>query len=201
LHTALFSTWLENRTLLVGEGLEQAGGNKLDYHFDGFEHDLERFPHDDAGNYIRDIDKLITDETARYIKAKGPDLSWVYLEYTDDIGHKYGDSPEMTEAIQLMDEQVGRIWVAIKSRQQAYEEDWLILITTDHGRGELTGRTHGGQSERQRTTWIVSNSDSLNARFNDMPAVVDILPSIAVHLQLEIPENIRHQLDGKSFID
>src|SRR5690349_20980321 len=32
--TAVFSTWLDNRTKLIGEGLEQAGAIKLDYSFD-----------------------------------------------------------------------------------------------------------------------------------------------------------------------
>jgi len=36
LHTAIFSTWEDNRTKLIGEGLPEAGGHKLDYHFDGF---------------------------------------------------------------------------------------------------------------------------------------------------------------------
>ena len=77
----------------------------------------------------------------------------------------------------------------------------MILITTDHGRDEKTGQNHGGQSERERTTWIVTNNDHLNARFYELPGIVDILPSIATHLKLEIPANIRDQLDGRSFID
>ena len=77
----------------------------------------------------------------------------------------------------------------------------MILITTDHGRDDVTGQTHGGQSERERTTWIVTNNNNLNTHFDDLPAIVDILPSIATHLQLEIPANIRDQLDGQSFID
>ena len=87
LHTAIFSTWTDNRTKLIGDGLEKAGGNKLDYAFDGFELDTERFPHDLLANYIRAIDDLVTDEAARYVESDGPDLSWVYLEYTDSVGH------------------------------------------------------------------------------------------------------------------
>jgi len=73
-------------------------------------------------------------------------------------------------------------------------------VTTDHGRDAATGKDHGGQSERERTTWIVTNSVSLNEHFTDTPAIVDILPSIAAHLELEMPAEIREQLDGRSFI-
>src|SRR5690606_36396379 len=33
--TAVFSTWLDNRTKLLGEGLPQTGTLKIDYSFDG----------------------------------------------------------------------------------------------------------------------------------------------------------------------
>ncbi len=201
LHTAIFSTWLENRTRLVGDGLPEAGGNKLDYHFDGFEHDTERFPHDLDRTYIRNIDELVTDETARHLGETGPDLSWVYLEFTDDVGHAFGDSPQQRYAVTLMDGNIGKIWDAVKKRQEAQDEDWLVVVTTDHGRDEKTGKDHGGQTERERTTWIVTNSDNLNDRFMNMPAVVDILPSIVNHMDLSMPTEIMEQLDGQSFID
>ncbi len=200
LQTAIFSTWTDNRTKLIGDGLEEAGGNKLDYAFDGFELDLERFPHDLLHDYIRNIDELVTDEAARYVESDGPDLSWVYLQYTDDMGHGYGDGPVVTAAVEHMDGQIGRIWNAVQKRQQKYNEDWIILITTDHGRDANTGQSHGNQTERERTTWIVTNSDDLNERYYQTPAIVDILPSIATHLRLDIPANIRDQLDGQSFI-
>ena len=201
LHTALFSTWLENRTRLVGDGLPEAGGDKLDYHFDGFEYDTERFPHDMLRTYIRNIDDLVSSEAARYVAEHGPDLSWVYLEFTDDVGHALGDSPEQTAAVGIMDGNIGKIWNAVKKRQDAHNEDWLIIVTTDHGRDPVTGKDHGGQTERERTTWIVTNSNKLNENFTNTPAIVNILPSIVSHMRLGMPQEIRSQLDGRSFID
>jgi predicted AlkP superfamily pyrophosphatase or phosphodiesterase len=201
LQTAIFSTWEDNRTKLIGDGLAAAGGNKLDYHFDGLELDEERFPPDEEGEYIRAIDELVATDAARYISEYGPDLSWVYLQHTDDIGHFYGDSPQQVEAVQLMDQRVGAIWDAAKRRQMSDGEDWLVVVTTDHGRGAASGRDHGGQTERERTIWIATNSKRLNARFNEMPGIVDILPSIASHMNLRMPESVLMQLDGRSFID
>ena len=60
LRTALFSTWTDNRTKLLGDGLTEAGGKKLDYYFDGCEHDTDRFPHDELRDYIRNIDHLLS---------------------------------------------------------------------------------------------------------------------------------------------
>ena len=123
------------------------------------------------------------------------------MQYTDDVGHAVGDSQLQTWAVELMDERVGGIWDAVKERAAEYNEDWLIVVTTDHGRDAETGRSHGKQSERERTTWISTNSTRLNDNFNDLPGIVDILPSIVAHLGLTMPENIQAQLDGQSFID
>ncbi|MEC8740225.1 MAG: alkaline phosphatase family protein [Pseudomonadota bacterium] len=201
LSTALFSTWEDNRTKLLGHGRPEAGGDKLDYYFDGFENDEQRFPHDEAREYIRQIDDLVSREAARYLAEHGPDLSWVFLEFTDDIGHLYGDGDEMAAAITLMDTNVGRIWRSVQARQQAEDEDWLVLITTDHGRDALTGKSHGGQTDRERTIWIATNSTALNEHFRNLPGIVDILPSILTHLEIAVPQAVSEQFDGKSFID
>ena len=158
-------------------------------------------PHDLMAHYIRDIDEVVTAEAAKHISTEGPHLSWVYLQYTDDIGHRYGDGPEMAAAVRVIDDQVGRIWSAIENRKEMHNEDWMIVVTTDHGRDVATGRNHGEYSERERTIWIVTNSADLNSHFEEQPAIVDILPSIATHLDLDMPENIRDQLDGRSFVD
>ncbi len=99
--TAIFSTWLDNRTKLIGEGLEETGHLKLDYHFDGFELDSLTYPHDEDKRYIFNIDNLVSYEAAHYLKTSGPDFSWVYLEYTDDIAHRFGDGPEMDRAVEI----------------------------------------------------------------------------------------------------
>ncbi len=200
LHTAIFSTWLDNRTKLLGEGLPQAGALDIDYSFDGFELDEEKFPHDPEKRYILAIDDYVSTEAARYIRDVGPDLSWVYLEYTDDVGHRYGHSPEYEDAIRKADAQVGRVWQAIQYRQQHADENWMIVVTTDHGRDSVSGKGHGGHSIRERTVWIVTNGKNLNPRFRNQPAAVDIMPTLARHLGLKIPERLACELDGVPFI-
>jgi hypothetical protein len=200
LKTAVFSTWLDNRTKLIGEGLDPAGKITLDFKFDGLEHDTVRFPHDSAGLYMQRIDDAVSEEAARIISTESPDLSWVYLEFTDDMGHRFGDSPQFHDAILAADNQVGKIWNAIKEREKKFPEDWLIVITTDHGRDANTGRNHGGQSDRERSTWIVTNAHERNARFEQNPGIVDIFPTVLNHLKLQAAEEVLREADGVPFI-
>lgn len=196
--TAIFSTWLDNRTKLVGEGLEATGKLQLDYAFDGFENDTISFPHDKERLYIHQIDEHVVNEASRYIREKGPDFSWVYLEYTDDLGHMYGNSEKTDEAVRIADRQVGRIRDAAEHRQKNLGEDWQIFITTDHGRSaESGGKNHGGQSERERTTWIVMGNAEPNEYFQAFKnTIVDILPTALNYMGLELSAPQRYELDG-----
>lgn len=198
--TAIFSTWLDNRTVLIGEGRPGAGDFRLDHAVDGFERDSVAFPHDKASRYIRAIDERVATEAASYIASQGPDLSWVYLQHTDDAAHAHGDGDGFVAAVREADARVGRIWEAVK-RRQALGEDWMIVVTTDHGRDPQTGRGHGGQSERERTTWIVTNQRGLDARFtNGAAAIVDIAPSILQHLRIAVPAEVSREMEGVSFL-
>ena len=70
-----------------------------------------------------------------------------------------------------------------------------------HGRTADTGKGHGGHSDRERTTWIVTNKSNLAPSFYSQPGVVDIMPSIVDFMEFEMPERIRNQLDGESFLE
>lgn len=198
--TAVYSSWLDNRTKLVGDGLPQTANLHVDYHADGFELDTVKFPHDKQDDYMHHIDEEVIDNAVKGIRNDAPDLSWVYLEYTDDMGHAHGDSPQMYEAVKMMDAQVGRLWKAIQYRQQAFKEKWLIVITTDHGRSEKNGRDHGGQSTRQRTTWIVANTTVNTYAKYYQPGIVDIMPTIARFMHVQLNGDIAREIDGVPFI-
>ena len=162
--------------------------------------DTIRYPHDTAGYFYHLIDEAVTDTTAAYIKRVAPDLTWVYLEYTDEMGHRHGNSKQMDDAVIKIDKQIGKIWQVIQYREKNFNEEWQIWITTDHGR-EDNGYHHGGQSQRERTTWIVTNAKGLNERFKkQQPGIVDIMPSIASFLKVSIPKDKVMEIDGVSLI-
>jgi len=196
--TAVFSTWLDNRTKLVGSDSAKAGNLQPDFYFDGMELDTVLYPHDTAGYFYHLIDEAVADTTASYIRRVAPDLSWVYLEYTDEMGHRHGNSKQMDDAVIKMDKQIQKIWQAIQYREKNFNEEWQIWITTDHGR-ENNGYHHGGQSQRERTTWIVTNAKGLNERFKkQQPGIIDIMPSIASFLNIRIPKDKLMEIDGIS---
>lgn len=193
----IFSTWQDNRTKLVGEAIDTAGNVHFDYKYDGYELDTMAFPHDQNKRYIHLIDERVVAAATACIRKDAPDLSWVYLEYTDDMGHRYGDSEQLYQAVGDLDKQIGDIREAINYRQKHFPEDWLIIITTDHGRDAETGKGHGGQSDRERTTWIVMNAADTNAYFKQAtPAIVDLLPTITRFMQLKLTDDEQAELDG-----
>lgn len=193
----IFSSWQDNRTKLIGEGLPATGNIQMDYAFDGLELDTVGYPHDKERQFMSAIDQAVSEHAAKTIITKGPDLSWVYLEFTDDMGHMYGDSPAYSAAVEKMDAQVGLIWQAVKKRAADNGEDWMIMITTDHGRDEKTGKDHGGQTFRQRSAWLISNKVFENSYSSYCkPSVVDIYPTIANFLHIDLPKESLWELDG-----
>lgn len=92
-------------------------------------------------------------------KADCSDFIFLTLEYTDHSGHGTGfslDNPNYVNGFYSADEAGEEFIEAIKSRPTYDTEDWLILITTDHGG---IRRNHGGPSVQERTTFIVSNKE------------------------------------------
>ncbi|HEX2534666.1 MAG TPA: alkaline phosphatase family protein, partial [Chitinophagaceae bacterium] len=142
-------------------------------------------------------DEQVVTDAVQVLGTDAPDLSWIYLEYTDDMGHRYGDSPQLEEAVRLFDRQLARIDSVLKDRRRRFGEDWLLVVTTDHGRDSLTGKHHGRQSRRERETWILTNRKEMNRYFlTGTPAIVDIYPTLARHLGIRLPEPVRREGEG-----
>ncbi|MDO5016847.1 MAG: alkaline phosphatase family protein [Porphyromonas sp.] len=198
--TAIFSTWLDNRTKLLGAGLEATNRLRFDYHFDGLEHDTVQYPHDKVSNYIKRIDTHVALEAAKCIAKEAPDLTWVYLQYTDDVSHMHGKSEPFRNGIVFTDALVGLIYDAVRQREEAYQEDWLVLVVTDHGRTPFVYTHHGGQSEAERNTWVVINKEVNNYARNFRVANTDVTPTIAEHMGVSIPDEVAREIDGVSLL-
>ncbi len=87
------------------------------------------------------------------------DFIFVIYEPTDSTGHNYGfsfNNPRYKKAFATADSYGYEAIEAIKNRETYEKEDWLIIITSDHG-GVGTG--HGGPSIQERMTFIVMNKD------------------------------------------
>lgn len=196
--TAIFSSWTDNRTVLIGEGKPETGKVCIDYVYDGYDLDRESFPDREYDLRIFDIDEHVSECAAQCIREQAPDLSWVYLWYTDDAGHLFGNGERFDEYVRLADRQVARVWEAVKNRREKFGEDWMVIVTTDHGR-TLDGHSHGGQSERERVTWVATNKPVNGRMKSGRSAITDIAPSMCRFLGFEIPVDVEREQDGTSF--
>lgn len=89
------------------------------------------------------------------------DFIFSTFEYTDHAGHNFGfalDNVRYVSGFRDADATGLDIIEAIENRKTYNEEDWLIIITTDHGGIE---KEHGGPSFEERITFIVSNKKIL----------------------------------------
>ena len=197
--TALYSSWTDNRTVLLGEGKPETGHLKIDFVCDGYELDTVRFPKREKDLQIFDIDEHVAREAARGIANDAPDLSWVYLWYTDDAGHFEGNGAFFDEYTLKADRQIGQIWEAVRYREEHFGEEWMVVVTTDHGRTE-NGYGHGGQSARERTTWVATTRP-VNSHFHSPGlAITDIAPSICRFMGFDVPRDVLWEQDGMPFI-
>ena len=198
--TAVFSSWEDNRTKLVGEGLPVAGGIKIDYVLDGLELDKQTYPDEAHSLQIFKIDEKISEAAAECIRNNAPDVMWVYLWFMDCAGHEFGDSEFFDKYTALTDKQISRIWEAVKYREKNCDEEWMMIVTTDHGRTASDGKGHGGQSDRERTTWIFTNVRP-NIYFDKArPGIVDIVPSICRFMDFTVPKGLMYEQEGVPFI-
>ena len=198
--TGLFSSWIDNRTVLIGEGKPETGNVKIDFVADGFELDTINFRRRKDDLHIFDIDSLVCRKAAESIRTDAPDLSWVYLWYTDSGFHLYGNSQFMDYYVLRTDAQLQQIWEAVKYREANFDEEWMVIITTDHGRTD-NGYGHGGQTDRERSVWIATNVKQVNQHFASATlSLVDIHPTLCRWMGFEVPKERVWELDGIPFI-
>lgn len=90
-------------------------------------------------------------------KADCSDFIFAIYEGTDHAGHGFGfstNNPIYQVGFRINDVLAYRTICAIENRDTYETEDWLIILTSDHG-GFGTG--HGGPSIQERMTFIVTN--------------------------------------------
>ncbi len=108
-----------------------------------------------AGNDAGTTENVLEDLNS----ADCSDFIFLTLEYTDHNGHSTGFSlqnPKYVNGFRNADGTGADFIEAIKARPDYDKEDWLILITTDHGG---INASHGGPSMDERITFIVSNKE------------------------------------------
>ncbi|QTD37856.1 alkaline phosphatase family protein [Polaribacter batillariae] len=90
------------------------------------------------------------------IEKKGLDFVFVHLDDVDHAGHGYGFGEKYSNAILKMDENIGQLLKATEYRNQNFNEDWFIILVTDHGR-DSKGFGHGNQTISEKTIFVGLN--------------------------------------------
>ena len=101
-------------------------------------------------------DKASLDFTLEEIEKENcADFLFVIYEQTDSAGHSFGfsyNNPRYKEAFREIDSYGYETLKAIRERETYDSEDWLVIVTSDHG-GINTD--HGGDSIQERMTFAV----------------------------------------------
>lgn len=140
-------------------------------------------------------DALSVDAAVQHLSEGDPDAAFVYLGYIDIAGHEYNSlAPEYVASIETADEQVGRLLDAVRGRATFENEEWLVLVATDHGRTDEGG--HGGDSEQEMNTFIMACGPTVEpGRITAQTHIVDVAVTALTHMGIAIePE---WELDGQ----
>lgn len=143
-------------------------------------------------------DHFLKEATKYNLQNCAPDIILTHFDTPDAIGHDSGFSPSnpmYLNGIELVDAYLEEIMAVIKSREQTYNEEWMVVITTDHG-GE--GKGHGNQYDLDQTrfVWSIIRVPNLNQQI-ELNGVrsVDLMPTMLKWLN--IPVNPSWNLDGQ----
>lgn len=142
-----------------------------------------------------EADSVSVELTLEELETGDPDVLFVYIGAPDEISHNIGGiGAEYRDAIVTADRHLGRLLEAIRARPAFPGEDWLILVTTDHGRTEEGG--HGGDSPEEATVFYLASGPSAEVGTpSDPPASVDLVATALAHLG--IPMDPSWELDGR----
>ncbi|WP_434590026.1 alkaline phosphatase family protein [Streptomyces sp. A5-4] len=133
-----------------------------------------------------EYDAGTTSRAVARLKTADPDAVFVHLDNVDHAGHASGAASQAyLDALHGVDTQVGAIVAAVKSRATYAAEDWLVMITADHGHTDAGG--HGGSSWSERQTFLIASGGGLTAGTTrhdvKMP---DVAASALAHLGIAI---------------
>jgi hypothetical protein len=132
---------------------------------------------------------------ARYLANQDPDASFVYIGNPDVVAHEHGGlAAEYYSSIETADAHVGTLVEAVRSRATFDQEDWLILVSTDHGHKDEGG--HGGTSPEETTVFYLASGPSASSGTASFDSnIVDVAVTALAHLGVVADPSWR--LDGK----
>ena len=156
------------------------------------------FPAGGVESYV-EMDAKIVNAASEFLVGDDPHATMVYFGAVDETGHRHGFHPSVNEyitAIETVDQHVGRLLKAVRGRPRYAEENWLVLVSTDHG-GRGTGHSGGHDVAEILTTFLIVSGDSAKrGQIESATYVVDLPVTALVHLGVDVEP--RWKLDGRA---
>ena len=141
-------------------------------------------------------DGEVTKAVVELLSEGNPDAVFVQFDDVDHAGHAERYGPHIAgyvTAVAKADALIGDMLGALESRKSFAEENWLVIITSDHGG---MGKGHGGDSPQERTVFLIVHGPTVVKE--EMPksaAVVDVAVTALAHLGVAVKDE--WDLDGE----
>lgn len=117
---------------------------------------------DDADTKINvTSDLAVAMEAIAQLDNHDPHALFLHFDDIDHAGHAHGfaaDVPEYVAAIESVDEHLGAIKKALELRPNYTAENWVVLITSDHGGINFS---HGGNSDEEENVLFIASGDAI----------------------------------------
>ena len=138
--------------------------------------------------FIFDRDKANTRTLVKMMADdEAPDAIMWYIDMPDEAGHGHGYYPyskEYQKAVGESDACIGEVLAAIAARPTFANEDWLVIITADHGGWD---RFHGQKCTQCYTVpFIVSGRNVEQGRIPGVPHSYDAAPTALAHFGVDV---------------
>ena len=133
------------------------------------------------------------------LRRGNPRAVFAYFGQVDAHGHEFGfssESPQYMAAIERADALVGTVIDALVRRTNYKDENWLVLVSTDHGGFNNDHRNGHNKPQVMRGFTIVSGAAAARGKLTEQTYIVDVPVTALTHLGVKIkPE---WELDGRA---
>lgn len=146
------------------------------------------------GDYAKN-DATIADAAERLLRDEDPDVLFVYFGNPDVVGHNTDTTGQAyLDAVARTDGYIGRLRAALAARPGAADEEWTVIVTTDHGHVPAGG--HGGNTIEERRVFVLATGPGIPAGARPVDTrLVDVAPTVFHALNIPIPP--AWNLDGR----
>ena len=130
-------------------------------------------------------DELVRDRAVELLNSDSElDVLFVSIDNPDAVGHRHGFSPEepnYVAAVEEADDMVAEIIYALEERNLS-NENWLTIITSDHGGGGKWLHSHHPSDPVDRNTVVLATRRFLVAENHLVTSVVGHCKLAVVHV-------------------